>query len=92
MEGNDHRVSLLPSEFTKMVDGIREVEIGLGDAGPRHLSQGELMNRIPREEPDRKLLSVAWRRDRGAHAGSPKSRAWNAAKPDWQCRWNGRVA
>jgi N-acetylneuraminate synthase len=45
LEGNDHRVSLLPSEFTKMVDGIHEVEIALGDAGPRHLSQGELMNR-----------------------------------------------
>jgi len=45
MEGNDHRVSLLPSELTSMVTGIREVEASLGDSRPRRLSQGEMMNR-----------------------------------------------
>ena len=45
MEGNDHRVSLLPSELTAMIAGIREAEAALGDASPRRMSQGELMNR-----------------------------------------------
>ncbi|MBD2039810.1 N-acetylneuraminate synthase family protein [Microcoleus sp. FACHB-672] len=45
MEGNDHKVSLLPKEFQAMVQGIREVEQALGTAAPRRLSQGELMNR-----------------------------------------------
>ncbi len=46
MEGNDHRVSLLPGEFAAMVQGIREVEQAIGAADTaRHVSQGELMNR-----------------------------------------------
>jgi N-acetylneuraminate synthase len=45
MEGNDHRVSLLPPEFKAMVQGIREVEQAMGNAQERRLSQGELMNR-----------------------------------------------
>ena len=45
MEGNDHRVSLLPDEFTIMVKGIREIEESLGHRHERKLSQGELMNR-----------------------------------------------
>jgi len=45
MEGNDHRVSLLPAEFAALVEGIRQVESSVGDARPRRLSQGELMNR-----------------------------------------------
>jgi sialic acid synthase SpsE/sugar phosphate isomerase/epimerase len=45
MEGNDHRVSLLPAEFTSMVRGIRQVEQALGGTSPRIISQGELMNR-----------------------------------------------
>jgi sialic acid synthase SpsE/sugar phosphate isomerase/epimerase len=45
MEGNDHRVSLLPQEFSEMVIGIRQVEEALGGMSPRTLSQGELMNR-----------------------------------------------
>lgn len=46
MEGNDHKVSLLPQEFRRMVDGIRQVEESLGHDGPRRISQGELMNRV----------------------------------------------
>lgn len=45
MEGNDHKVSLLPEELKAMVTGIRQVEAALGTATERRLSQGELMNR-----------------------------------------------
>ncbi len=45
MEGNDHKVSLLPDEFKAMVEGIRQVEAALGDATPRQVTQGEIMNR-----------------------------------------------
>lgn len=46
MEGNDHRVSLLPREFRQMVAEIRQLEEALGSARPRVVSQGELMNRV----------------------------------------------
>src|SRR5574343_580409 len=45
MEGNDHKISLLPEEFRQMAEGIREVEEALGGQMERSLSQGELMNR-----------------------------------------------
>jgi sialic acid synthase SpsE/sugar phosphate isomerase/epimerase len=45
MEGNDHRVSLLPDEFAGMVTSIREVEQALGNAETRRITQGEMMNR-----------------------------------------------
>ncbi len=45
MEGNDHKVSLLPSEFKAMVEGIRAVEQALGEGGARTMTQGEMMNR-----------------------------------------------
>lgn len=45
MEGNDHRVSLLPEEFKLMVDSIREVELSLGTSELRKITQGEMMNR-----------------------------------------------
>jgi N-acetylneuraminate synthase len=46
LEGVDHKVSLLPDEFRRMVQQIREVEAALGeDSGTRRLSQGEMMNR-----------------------------------------------
>ena len=45
MEGNDHRVSLLPEEFKEMVNAIRQVQEGIGQGGIRRVSQGELMNR-----------------------------------------------
>jgi sialic acid synthase SpsE/sugar phosphate isomerase/epimerase len=45
MEGNDHRVSLLPLEFAAMIEGARQVESAVGNSGRRELSQGELMNR-----------------------------------------------
>ncbi len=49
MEGNDHKVSLLPAEFAAMVQQIREVEEALGVPGvpaPRTVSTGEMMNRV----------------------------------------------
>jgi len=45
MEGNDHKVSLLPEEFKQMVEGIRQVEDSLGSKSFRELTQGEMMNR-----------------------------------------------
>ncbi len=45
MEGNDHKVSLLPDELSMMVSMIREVEQGLGLEEERVLSQGEMINR-----------------------------------------------
>ncbi|TLS35165.1 N-acetylneuraminate synthase family protein [Pseudalkalibacillus caeni] len=45
MEGNDHKVSLLPDEFKMMVQAIREVELALGTSQERIMSQGELINR-----------------------------------------------
>ncbi|MEW6169853.1 MAG: N-acetylneuraminate synthase family protein [Pseudomonadota bacterium] len=46
MEGSDHRVSLLPDEFARMVEGIRQIEQSIGSDGPRRVSQGEMMNRV----------------------------------------------
>ena len=45
MEGNDHRVSLLPDEFNEMKEAIRQVELALGGQTFRNLSQGEVINR-----------------------------------------------
>jgi sialic acid synthase SpsE/sugar phosphate isomerase/epimerase/CBS domain-containing protein len=45
-EGNDHKVSLLPDEFRRLVEGVRQVEESLGSSLPRILSQGEKTNRI----------------------------------------------
>jgi N-acetylneuraminate synthase len=45
LEGNDHRVSLLPDEFKEMVKSIREVELSLGSLDVRKITQGEMMNR-----------------------------------------------
>ena len=45
MEGNDHKVSLLPDEFQIMVQGIRRVEESMGLGEERNITQGEMMNR-----------------------------------------------
>lgn len=45
MEGNDHKVSLLPGEFAEMVRSIREVEESMGSGDVRRVTQGEMMNR-----------------------------------------------
>lgn len=45
MEGPDHAASLEFEEFKNMVNGCREIEIALGEAGIRKLSQGEMINR-----------------------------------------------
>lgn len=46
LEGNDHKVSLLPHEFAEMVTAIRQVEEAMGQGGERQISQGERMNRV----------------------------------------------
>lgn len=45
MEGNDHKVSLLPGEFADMVRQIRAVEEALGQGDARRITQGEYINR-----------------------------------------------
>ena len=44
--GNDHVVSLEPSEFKLMVQAIRDVEDALGSDRSRALTQGEQLNRL----------------------------------------------
>lgn len=44
LEGNDHKVSLLPEEFKLMVKEVRELEVSLG-SNFRTISQGEMINR-----------------------------------------------
>ncbi|MDW7695808.1 N-acetylneuraminate synthase family protein [Flammeovirgaceae bacterium SG7u.111] len=48
MEGNDHKVSLLPTEFEELVKGVRIVEKSLGasTSESRIISQGEMINRV----------------------------------------------
>lgn len=45
LEGNDHKVSLLPEELSAMVQAIRQIEVAMGTDEARTISQGELMNR-----------------------------------------------
>lgn len=45
LEGSDHKISLLPEQFSRMVEGIRQVESALGSNDKREVSQGEDMNR-----------------------------------------------
>lgn len=46
MEGNDHKVSLLPVELARMVNEIHQLEESLGSPAGRTISQGEAMNRV----------------------------------------------
>lgn len=45
LEGNDHKVSLLPDELTAMMSDLRRIEESLGCKDARVITQGELMNR-----------------------------------------------
>ncbi|MDP6180891.1 MAG: N-acetylneuraminate synthase family protein, partial [Desulfatiglandales bacterium] len=45
LEGNDHKVSLLPEEFKSMVEGIRQIEEAMGTESERVVGPGERMNR-----------------------------------------------
>ena len=45
MEGPDHAASLEPEEFARLVDGVREIELAMGDGRKRYVSQGEMINR-----------------------------------------------
>ena len=37
LEGNDHKVSLTPNEFSKMVQNIRQIEESMGVMKPREI-------------------------------------------------------
>jgi N-acetylneuraminate synthase len=45
MEGPDHAASLTQVEFKQLIEGIREIELALGEGKERRLSQGEMINR-----------------------------------------------
>tara|TARA_Y100001954_G_scaffold235427_1_gene293109 strand:+ start:1185 stop:3413 length:2229 start_codon:yes stop_codon:yes gene_type:complete len=45
LEGNDHKVSLLPEEFKLMVENVRNIETAIGSSKDRTLTQGEMLNR-----------------------------------------------
>lgn len=45
MEGPDHTASLEVDDFRRLVEGIREVELSLGNEKDRIVTQGELINR-----------------------------------------------
>lgn len=45
LEGNDHKVSLIPEEFKDMVTQIRILEEAMGSDSSRQVTQGELINR-----------------------------------------------
>ncbi len=67
MEGNDHKVSLLPDEFKDMVRMIRDIEEAMGGKGEiRQITQGERMNR----ENLAKSLVAASNIDKGAEITS----------------------
>ena len=82
MEGNDHKVSLLPDEFAQMVQGIRRVEESMGSSGERSISQGEMMNR---EVLAKSLIATCnipcWHGDHRSDGGHPKPGPRTAAQP-----------
>lgn len=45
MEGPDHAASLTHSELKRLIEGIREIEVAMGNGESRVLSQGEMINR-----------------------------------------------
>ena len=45
MEGDDHKVGLLPAEFKAMVQSIRDIEQAVGEGTVRKITQDELTNR-----------------------------------------------
>lgn len=45
MEGPDHAASLEFTDFKSLIEGIQEIELALGNASERNLSQGEMINR-----------------------------------------------
>ena len=45
MEGPDHAASLMPDELYQLMSGLREIRAGLGNPGPKVMTQGEMINR-----------------------------------------------
>ncbi|WP_415905135.1 N-acetylneuraminate synthase family protein [Neptuniibacter sp. QD48_55] len=46
LEGNDHKVSLMPSEFAMLSKGVSQVFEAIGSDSERTITQGEMMNRV----------------------------------------------
>ena len=77
MEGNDHKVSLLPAELASLVTEIRQVEQALGSGrAPHHLPGRGHEPGEPGQEPGR--------------GPGPRSRATSSADDDVQVRSPGR--
>jgi N-acetylneuraminate synthase len=55
MEGNDHKVSLLPAEMTEMVKSIRQVEAALGSAAERKITWRRALSLIATSRPANSL-------------------------------------
>ena len=82
MEGNDHKVSLLPDEFAQMVQGIRRVEESMGSSGERSISQGEMMNREVLAKSLVATCNIPCRHgDHRGDGGHPEPGARTAAQP-----------
>ena len=90
LEGNDHKVSLLPAEFTEMVQRIREVEEALGtQRAARGVHRRDDEPGQPRQEPDRRAPDRGRRDDhlrrrghqvtRAAACSPTRSTGWSAA-------------
>ncbi len=45
LEGPDHAASLTEDEFSRLINGVREIELSMGTGEVRRLSQGEMINR-----------------------------------------------
>lgn len=45
MEGPDHAASLEHTEFKRLIEGVREIELALKGGSDRYTSQGEMINR-----------------------------------------------
>lgn len=94
LEGNDHKVSLLPEEFAEMVRRIREVEDALGTAAPRGVSTGEMMNRVnlakkPGRRPrhsGRRDHRLRRRRHQEPRARAPAQRLRSPRRPHCRAR------
>jgi len=44
--GNDHKVSLMPDDFTRMVNEVRDLDVAMGTDAARTITQGEALNRL----------------------------------------------
>ena len=88
MEGNDHKVSLLPAEFREMVNQVRSTEEAMGTGSARLLTQGEMLNR----ETLAKSLVAAVSMNAGAVITRDDLMSPAPGKDSSQCIWSPSLA